>query len=67
TDEIPPENSNECHDLSSLIGGIGKCFLQFLQYLSSRSFEKAKIFNFMRANLGYHSILMRGQWLDLHQ
>nr|CDQ04375.1 Bm5059, isoform b [Brugia malayi] len=67
TDEIPSENSNECRDLNSLIGGIGKCFLQFLQYLSSRSFEKAKIFNFMKPNLGYHSILMRGQWLDLHK
>ncbi|KAK6109450.1 RNA dependent RNA polymerase family protein [Brugia pahangi] len=67
TDEIPSENSNECRDLNNLIGGIGKCFLQFLQYLSSRSFEKTKIFNFMKPNLGYHSILMRGQWLDLHK
>ncbi|EJD75145.1 CBR-RRF-1 protein [Loa loa] len=67
TDEIPPENSNEDQDLNNLIGGIGKCFLRFLQYLSSRSFEIMKVFNFMQPNLGYQSILMRGQWFDLHQ
>lgn len=67
TDEIPSENSDEVQDLNSLIGGIGKCFLRFLQYLSSRSFETMKIFNFMRPNLGYQSVLMRGQWFDLHQ
>uniref|UniRef100_A0A915PSQ2 Probable cytosolic iron-sulfur protein assembly protein CIAO1 homolog n=1 Tax=Setaria digitata TaxID=48799 RepID=A0A915PSQ2_9BILA len=67
TDEILPENSDEIHDLDSLIGGIGKCFLRFLQYLSSRSFETMKIFNFMQPNLGYQSILMRGQWFELHQ
>ncbi|MCP9264481.1 CBR-RRF-1 protein [Dirofilaria immitis] len=26
-----------------------------------------KNFNFMRPNLGYQSVLMRGQWFDLHQ
>ncbi|VDO34529.1 unnamed protein product, partial [Onchocerca flexuosa] len=67
TDEIPMEDSDEIHDLNNLIGGVGKCFLRFLQYLSSRSFETMKIFNFMRPNLGYHSVLMRGQWFDLHQ
>uniref|UniRef100_A0A8R1TZT7 RNA-directed RNA polymerase n=1 Tax=Onchocerca volvulus TaxID=6282 RepID=A0A8R1TZT7_ONCVO len=67
TDEIPMENSDEIHDLNNLIGGVGKCFLRFLQYLSSRSFETMKIFNFMQPNLGYHSVLMRGQWFDLHQ
>ncbi|CAG9534446.1 unnamed protein product [Cercopithifilaria johnstoni] len=67
TDEILPENSDESQNLDNLIGGIGKCFLRFLQYLSSRSFETTKIFDFMRPNLGYQSILMRGQWFDLHQ
>ncbi|KAL3986130.1 RNA dependent RNA polymerase family protein [Acanthocheilonema viteae] len=67
TNEILPENSDEAQDLSNLIGGIGKCFLRFLQYLSSRSFETMKIFNFMQPNLGYHSVLMRGQWFDLYQ
>uniref|UniRef100_A0A0R3RI61 RNA-directed RNA polymerase n=1 Tax=Elaeophora elaphi TaxID=1147741 RepID=A0A0R3RI61_9BILA len=67
TDEILPESSNEAQDLNNLIGGVGKCFLRFLQYLSSRSFETTKIFNFMHPNLGYKSILMRGQWFDLHQ
>ncbi|KHN78229.1 putative RNA-dependent RNA polymerase SHL2 [Toxocara canis] len=67
TDDLMDEHSPNVIDLNDRLGGLGKCFIKFLQFLSSRSFETIKMINFMRPNLGYHSVLMRGQWLDLHK
>ncbi|VDM39156.1 unnamed protein product [Toxocara canis] len=67
TDDLVDEHSPNVIDLNDRLGGLGKCFIKFLQFLSSRSFETIKMINFMRPNLGYHSVLMRGQWLDLHK
>ncbi|VDM96352.1 unnamed protein product [Thelazia callipaeda] len=64
--EITTENPDDARDLGKLVGGIGRCLLLFFQYLSSRSFETVKLINFAEPNLGYHSLMMRGQWLDLH-
>ncbi|VDK72552.1 unnamed protein product [Anisakis simplex] len=59
--------ADECFDLSDRLGGLGKCFMDFLQFLTSRRFETMKLINFMHPNLGFHSILMRGQWRHLHK
>uniref|UniRef100_A0A915C5Y6 RNA-directed RNA polymerase n=2 Tax=Parascaris univalens TaxID=6257 RepID=A0A915C5Y6_PARUN len=57
----------EVRDMNEVLGGLGKCILRFLRYLSSRIFERNKILNFMDAELGYRSVLLRGQWLPLHK
>uniref|UniRef100_A0A0M3INC5 RNA-dependent RNA polymerase n=1 Tax=Ascaris lumbricoides TaxID=6252 RepID=A0A0M3INC5_ASCLU len=67
TDDIIEENSSNAINLDDRVGGVGSCFVRFLQFLSSRTFEMLKTINLMHPNLGYHSILLRGQSRDLHR
>jgi len=48
-------------------GGIGKKFLQFLEYLASRQFEILQSLDFSQPNMGYDSIFQQKQWLALHK
>ncbi|EJD73758.1 RNA dependent RNA polymerase [Loa loa] len=65
TKEIVDNNSHLTCDLRSLIGGIGVCLLKFFKFLSSRTMQTLKMLNFR--NIGYHSLLLRGQWIKLNE
>ncbi|VDK73234.1 unnamed protein product [Anisakis simplex] len=58
---------HEVRDMNEVLGGLGKCLLRFLRYLSSRAFETKKMFNFMNEYLQYGSVLLRGQWVELQK
>uniref|UniRef100_A0A8R1XQ56 RNA-directed RNA polymerase n=1 Tax=Onchocerca volvulus TaxID=6282 RepID=A0A8R1XQ56_ONCVO len=65
TAEIIDESSQlEC-DLHNLVGGIGICLLKFFKFLSSRTMQTLKMLNFR--NIGYRSLLIRGQWIQLNK
>uniref|UniRef100_A0A183CX05 RNA-directed RNA polymerase n=1 Tax=Gongylonema pulchrum TaxID=637853 RepID=A0A183CX05_9BILA len=66
-DRVNAHESVEMIDLNSNFGGIGKCFLAFLQYLSTRAFEAKKLFNFLVPDMGYPSVWKRGEWFELHR
>lgn len=59
------EDSFEVRDLNGLVGGIGVCLLRFFKFLSSRAFQTMKVLDFRK--IGCRSLLMRGQWVDLHK
>ncbi|MCP9260836.1 RNA-dependent RNA polymerase EGO-1 [Dirofilaria immitis] len=65
TKEIIDENSHLACDLHSLVGGIGVCLLKFFKFLSSRTVQTLKMLNFR--NIGYRSLLIRGQWMQLNK
>uniref|UniRef100_A0A0N5AAR1 RNA-dependent RNA polymerase n=1 Tax=Syphacia muris TaxID=451379 RepID=A0A0N5AAR1_9BILA len=66
-DDLLEEESVEAISLSNMVGGLGKIFIRFLQFLSSRTFENLKYIDFSEPNLGYQSKMIRGQWLELHK
>uniref|UniRef100_A0A0R3RH91 RNA-dependent RNA polymerase n=1 Tax=Elaeophora elaphi TaxID=1147741 RepID=A0A0R3RH91_9BILA len=65
TNDIIDQNSNLICDLNSLIGGIGVCLLKFFKFLSSRTIQTLKMLSFR--NVGYRSLLIRGQWIKLNE
>ncbi|VDM96013.1 unnamed protein product, partial [Onchocerca ochengi] len=65
TREIIDESSQLEYDLHNLVGGIGICLLKFFKFLSSRTMQTLKMLNFR--NIGYRSLLIRGQWIQLNK
>uniref|UniRef100_A0A914IBG5 RNA-directed RNA polymerase n=1 Tax=Globodera rostochiensis TaxID=31243 RepID=A0A914IBG5_GLORO len=48
-------------------GGIGKKFLRFLEFLSSRQFNLLPFVDFNEPGIGYNSVLQQNQLLPLHK
>ncbi|KAL3986069.1 RNA dependent RNA polymerase family protein [Acanthocheilonema viteae] len=65
TEEIIDKNSYLACDLYNLVGGVGVCLLKFFKFLSSRTVQTLKMLSFR--NIGYHSLLLRGQWIKLNE
>uniref|UniRef100_A0AAF5PSN0 RNA-directed RNA polymerase n=3 Tax=Wuchereria bancrofti TaxID=6293 RepID=A0AAF5PSN0_WUCBA len=65
TKEVVDKNSHLVCNLHSLVGGIGVCLLKFFKFLSSRTIQTLKMLNFR--NVGYRSLLIRGQWIKLNE
>ncbi|CAG9539819.1 unnamed protein product [Cercopithifilaria johnstoni] len=64
TKEIIDTNHVAC-DLYNFVGGIGLYLLKFFKFLSSRTMRTLKMLSFR--NIGYSSLLMRGQWIKLNE
>ncbi|EJW77068.1 hypothetical protein WUBG_12023 [Wuchereria bancrofti] len=65
TKEVIDKNSHLVCNLHNLVGGIGVCLLKFFKFLSSRTIQTLKMLNFR--NVGYRSLLIRGQWIKLNE